>query len=87
MEKTLPMVDINPLNHRCVVFLASNTYNNISLLLVAVVSAFTAPWAIIFIAFVMVFRDYYLLKNMKSLRQIIENNNNNTLKANKGELD
>ena len=46
--------------------------NNVFLLLVAIASAFEAPLALIFIVPVTVFRDYYLIKNMKSVKQIIE---------------
>lgn len=46
--------------------------NNVFLLLVSIASAFVAPLALIFIIFVVVFRDYYLIKNMKFVKQIIE---------------
>lgn len=57
--------------------------NNIYLL-VATVSALTVPWAMVFIVFVIAFRNYYLFKNLKSVKRIIENNHN-VLKAVKGE--
>lgn len=47
--------------------------NNVFLLTVAIASAFVAPVALIFIAFVIAFRDYYLFRNMNALKHIIEN--------------
>jgi len=47
-------------------------YNNAFLLLAAVVSGFTAPLALIFIISIMVFRDYYLIRNLKSVKKRIE---------------
>jgi len=59
--------------------------NNVFLLIVAVASAFTVPWALIFVAFVMAFRDYYLLKNMKAVKRIIEENKKVALRTSSGE--
>lgn len=46
--------------------------NNIFLMIVAVVGALEAPWTLIFIGFVILFRNYYLLENMKSVKKMIE---------------
>ncbi len=49
--------------------------NNVFLLFIAVISAFTVPWALIFIVFVAIFRDYYLFRNAKALKTLIMKSN------------
>lgn len=47
--------------------------NNVFLLIVAIISAFTMPIGLIFIVAVAIFRNYYLIKNVKAINQMIKN--------------
>jgi len=46
--------------------------SNAFLVIIAIMCAFSVPWALIFVIFVIAFRDYYLIKDMKSVRLLIE---------------
>lgn len=46
--------------------------NNVFLIGVAVVGAFTAPWTLLLIGFVLVFRNSYLFKNVRSVKKLME---------------